>query len=390
MKKILFFSQVCYLDIAIEYIQLLTKSNYEVHVLIELPHSQLRSNILNLNINLDQYDPIVSFHDIEEEWGLGYLSSYFEHCKSVNFSIYKSNEIRENIKVSKELSRFVGKLNPDFLHLDDLSPRAIFLMPFFLKNRRKLVINIHDPKQHMGEFEWKRYLVRKIFNKISPRFIVFSKFSKDQLKNIMSPSKRIHVIRLMPYTVYNKFVSSKDSLAAENGIISFIGRISPYKGVEIFLEVIEELAVESPELRFMIAGKLIDGYSLTDKISASNQNLLFLEKHLTNSELVDIISKSQLIVCPYLEATQSGVIMTAKALNRPVLVSNVGALPEYVQDNTTGIVIDDLSKQGLKEGILNFVKKNQFENFISLNVRKRKIDEENVFNLKAIKDIYHD
>ena len=68
------------------------------------------------------------------------------------------------------------------------------------------------------------------------------------------------------------------------------------------------------------------------------KNIEFQLKHLSNQELCTIIQASKIIVCPYRDATQSGVIMTALALNTPIIVSNQGGLPEYIENNITGMI----------------------------------------------------
>ncbi|MGX7835581.1 glycosyltransferase, partial [Campylobacter fetus subsp. venerealis] len=72
----------------------------------------------------------------------------------------------------------------------------------------------------------------------------------------------------------------------------------------------------------------------------SSCNYKFINRYITNIELVQLIQESQFVICPYKDATQSGVIMTAFALNKPVLATNVGGLKEMVTHNRTGILIE--------------------------------------------------
>lgn len=388
MKKILFYSQVCYLDVAIEYIKLLSNANYEVYVLIELPNSQLKSNILDLDVNLDNYNSLTSFKKVGEKWGLDYLKPYFEKCASVEFVVHKSNSLLSTFSVSKDVSSYINSINPSYIHLDDISARHLFILPFLIKNKKKLVLNIHDPKQHLGEFEWKRFILKKIFYKITSRFIVYSVYSEKQLKTLLADEKLVFTLRLLPYTVYNNFIVKND-LLIENRPISFIGRISPYKGIELFLEVIKELEIETPSLNFIIAGKPVEGFDFDSKnIVTSSNNIKILEKHLSNEEITEIIINSQIIVCPYLEASQSGVIMTALALNRPVLVSNVGALPEYILNNETGLILEQLTKDALKIALIDFVKDMRFHDLVT-NIKKKNILKADAANnLIVINEVY--
>jgi glycosyltransferase involved in cell wall biosynthesis len=142
--------------------------------------------------------------------------------------------------------------------------------------------------------------------------------------------------------------------------ISFLGRISKYKGVELFIEAIELTNKNFPDEQYWVAGKPIGNYYIP-KTEQIISNLKLELKHLSNQELTDIISDSKVIVCPYIESTQSGVIMTAYALCKPVIVTNVGGLPEYVKNNT-GIICepDPLS---LNKAIEELIQKHSNTNF---------------------------
>ena len=64
-----------------------------------------------------------------------------------------------------------------------------------------------------------------------------------------------------------------------------------------------------------------------------------------------LISESHLVVLPYLEASQSGIILKCLALQRPVLITPVGGLPEQVINYVSGIVLPEVSEIALIEGI---------------------------------------
>jgi glycosyltransferase involved in cell wall biosynthesis len=53
---------------------------------------------------------------------------------------------------------------------------------------------------------------------------------------------------------------------------------------------------------------------------------------------MELIRKAKFIVCPYRDATQSGVLMTAMAMHKCVVATNVGSFPEYIQDDYNGLL----------------------------------------------------
>jgi glycosyltransferase involved in cell wall biosynthesis len=357
MKRILFFSQICYLDFELEYLRQLTNCGYEVSVLIELPESQRETNILKLSRSVDfkKLNCLVDFNDVKIDWDIEYLEYFFRGCSSVHFVIYSSNCLVTLSRTVLIQWKFIRALEIDFFHFDDISARNFFLLPFIIKNRKRILFNVHDPKPHSGEFEWKRYLLKRIFYTFFNKFMVFSEFSRNQLAGLIGMEKKIFVHRLSPYSVYREFIPEGCDDQTAGDTIAFVGRISEYKGIDLLLKVIRELQIALPKLRFVIGGKLVDGFEISDDSLKDLENLDFIDRHLKNEEIVGIIMNSQLVVCPYREATQSGVIMTSLALNRPVMVSNVGALPEYIQNGITGVLVEDYSVESWKKAILEFV-----------------------------------
>jgi len=357
-RTIFYHTQVYFLDAAIEYVRLLASQGHKVHVAIEISPNQLKTNILNIDTDLNNYLPLTSFNEVVDTWRLKYLEDYFTECESVNFVVYPSKKIKQTRKVAKVLGRFINKINPDYIHLDDFSSRTLFQLPFLIKYRKILIANIHDPLTHSGEFNLSREVYRKLWFNLIPNFAVFSEFSKTILLPQLRKSKRITVLKLLPYTVYKSFLqtSYKEPVESEQHI-SFVGRISPYKGVEMFVKAIEELSVEHDKVHFHIGGKTIKGYN-PEFLSIKRNNLSIDNKFLSNREISEIINRSQLIVCPYKDATQSGVIMTAFALGCPVLVTNTGGLPEYILHNRTGIICTENSSEGIALAIDDFLKSN--------------------------------
>ena len=385
---IIYCTQIYFLDAAIEYVRLIASQGYKVHVAIELSPNQLKTNILDIETDLNKFAPLTSFEEVVDTWGLHYLKPFFTECISVNFVIYPSKKILQTRKVARELGKYINEIRPDYIHLDDFSSRTLFQLSFLIKYRKILIANIHDPLTHSGEFNLSREIYRKLWFNLIPSFVVFSEFSKTVLRPQINRNKKITVLKLMPYTVYKSFASiSSESILKPKKYISFVGRISPYKGVDLFIEAIDVVSKRYPEIQFFIGGKTIANYD-PEFLNRKCDNIIIENKFLSNSEISDIINDSQLIVCPYKDATQSGVIMTAQALNCPVLVTPVGGLPEYIESGKSGLVSKDVSVNSLSEGLLDFIQGNQYKNmcqYLKGNVVHNMIID---YNLKGIHEIY--
>ncbi|MEX0275737.1 MAG: glycosyltransferase family 4 protein, partial [Flavobacteriaceae bacterium] len=303
--------------------------------------------------DLAPYKGLVSFKDVGDSWGLGFLRSYFEKCDSVYIATFPSNKWKETYAVSKKIMDHIRQIGPDYLHFDEFSARQLFMFPLLMAHRKKLIQNVHDPKLHSGEADMVRSIFRKVLFRMISKYVVFSNFSRDQLRQILPGNKEVFVSKLPLYTVYREFSKKDTSQGQGTGIITFVGRISPYKGVDLFVEAADRVRKRLKNQKFVVAGKTAPGYS-PDFLHGENTYIEVVNKFLENEELVDIITHSELIVCPYRDATQSGVVMTAYALGCPVLVTNTGGLPEYVTPEM-GLVSQEISAEGLATSMIEFV-----------------------------------
>ena len=142
------------------------------------------------------------------------------------------------------------------------------------------------------------------------------------------------------------------TLKKQNYIL-FFGRISPYKGIEYLLKAMRIVHKVLPETRVIIAGKGeynfdLEPYKHLDYIE-------FRNKFMELDELADLIRGAQFTVCPYTEATQSGVVYSSFALNTPVVATRVGGLPEMIDDGETGIIVPPCDEQSLSQAIIDLL-----------------------------------
>lgn len=358
-KKIVYVTQVYYLDASLEIIKQLSKE-YALDVIIELTRDSSRANVFDLTIDLEKYDKLVEFRTVVIEWGLESFEPYFTKCLSVNFLLFnnKRSISWNSISISQVLSKFLEKSNADYYHFDDYSLRLASLLPYLFRNREKLVLNVHDPLPHLGESDFKKNILKKIVFRLFKKHVVFSSWSKILLEQQLSKKQKVFQLPLLPYTIYQNFLEPLNPNDSKK--ITFVGRISKYKGVELFVNSIEITNFKYSNEEYCIAGKPVGNYRIPINATKIN-NIKFVLKHLSIKELTNIISQSKVIVCPYIESTQSGVIMTAYALGKPVIVTNVGGLPEYVNFNTGQISEPDSA--ALSKAIEAFIENPLYSEF---------------------------
>ena len=160
----------------------------------------------------------------------------------------------------------------------------------------------------------------------------------------------------------------KEELGIEpkNYVLLFFGYVRKYKGLDLLIKAMPEIIRHKPSTTLMIVGEfydepkfyldLINSLSLTDNIKVIND-------FVPNEEVEKYYRISDLVVLPYRSATQSGILNMAYGFNKPVLVTNVGGLAEFVEDGVTGYIVEPDHPEKLSKGILRFFEENDSINF---------------------------
>lgn len=280
---------------------------------------------------------------------------YFEGCQSIHFVFFPPKIGMNIVRITFALLKLQKRLKPQIVHFDDISGRML-AFALLLKNR-KIVLNVHDPVAHSGEQNSGYVIMRKIlFIKIAA-FATFSNYSRLLFEKVFQPKVPVADLRLAPYYSYaalgNKEISEINKLPNEK-VILFFGRLSPYKGIDELLNAFAKVVQNFPDIKLVIAGKGNYSYQLPEELIGS-PSLITINRFIEESEIKSLFEQADVLICPYRDATQSGVLMTAAAFKTPVIVSNVGALSEYIKDGGKGYVYDLNDIMGLENCLLQFL-----------------------------------
>jgi alpha-maltose-1-phosphate synthase len=132
--------------------------------------------------------------------------------------------------------------------------------------------------------------------------------------------------------------------------VLFFGRIQDYKGLKYLIEASPLISKVIKDVKFVVAG---EGNVSPYKTQVKEPNRFsFLNYYLSNDETADIFRKSSVVVLPYIEASQSGVLQIAYAFRKPVVATSVGSNPEYVTDNLTGSLIEPANPKALANSVI--------------------------------------
>ncbi len=205
-----------------------------------------------------------------------------------------------------------------------------FPLELVLKLRgRKLVIIVHDHVRHSGDV-WPPNLIIRIRNYLADGLIALSKSVGFHLKSNF-PAKKVSIFP-HPHFLY-PIEKSPLEVAGQTGFVLFVGRIRPYKGLDRLISAnFTGSRLNSKTIVIAGEGKLARNLS---------SNIIPIIRWLDDSEIISLIRNAEVIVFPYMEASQSGLIGTCIALNKKLLVSDVEGLVEQIEDYPNGYIAKD-------------------------------------------------
>jgi len=119
----------------------------------------------------------------------------------------------------------------------------------------------------------------------------------------------------------------------ERPVVLFFGLLRPYKGLEVLLEAWH--GIDGAELWIAGAPRGVDLAALR---AAAPANVRFVARFVGDPEVPALFRRADLVVLPYLEIDQSGVLFTALAFGTPILASAVGGFPEVAAHGAAELV----------------------------------------------------
>jgi D-inositol-3-phosphate glycosyltransferase len=184
-------------------------------------------------------------------------------------------------------------------------------------------------------------------------------------------------IRLAPHPVYDYGMPERPrpsvaearralNLSPETRVLLFFGLIKPYKGLNYLIDAAPMLRERfGPEgVRLVIVGDVYgDRQPYIDRIASSGafDIIDFHAEYVADDAVEQWFVASDLVVLPYVSATQSGIVQIAWNYDKPVVTTAVGGLPEVVSDGQTGFLVPPSDAEALARACIRFFDEDRAE-----------------------------
>lgn len=296
--------------------------------------------------------------------------------KSIRFSYIKKRLPKGNSAARGLIRIFIlffilfgvlTKTEYDIVHIQNYLPTFFLFIPLLKLRKKQICWSLHDLDLLCL---WRNLFAQGINGRLQVMFqkivtqptlltkhidkiLVHAESLRQQLVMKKVMENKIDVVRHFDYQYLlesecNDVNADFESFGLGSGYALFIGNIAPWKGINSLIAA-AKIAKEKIGRKFnlVIAGKPYDGFKDVDFFKDLNNGdykfIKIINKYISTSELPTLLSKSSLIILPYhklFEYCTSGVIPLAYTFAKPVIVSKIQSLVEYVEHGKTGLVFD--------------------------------------------------
>lgn len=262
--------------------------------------------------------------------------------------LYKASFIHQIIKK-------VRTICPDIVHYHSGGEPWIPLALLFLR-RFPLVVSIHDAKHHPGDKPPKLVLTAKnrLLSRLADGIIVHG-FQQSEVFSNQHPihPEKIHVIYLVYPELFRR--CSKYQGRMEPQTILFFGRVLAYKGIDTLIKAAPHILTQVPGAKILIAGT--GDYSNIFHAESLYPGLFEIHNYFIKAdEVANFFGRAALVVLPYTDATQSGIVPIAYMFKKPVVATRVGSIPEVVEDGVTGYLVNPGDDKAMADAVIQLLK----------------------------------
>lgn len=241
--------------------------------------------------------------------------------------IYTPNNILNLIRYLKDVVNFyssvrTGKINIDKVVILMMSPwdyPFIRMCKFF---KKEIILIVHDVYPHPGEiWPFKQSIAKRISMSSKLVFLSDTVYSK-YCDNFQNNEIKKTLVTPHPTFELGRKIIDENRVSYEKEYVLFVGRISKYKGIDTLIDAVIS---STDNFKLLIAG--------SGKIKqVKNKRIVYINKWLSNEEILELIYNARVVVFPYIEASQSGLLPIAMSLEKAIVVSDQPGLLEQTKN----------------------------------------------------------
>lgn len=247
----------------------------------------------------------------------------------------------------------------------ELLDRTLLMAWYRMTGRRILLTahNVNAARRDGRDTALNRLTLRIQYRLSDHLFVHTDKMKRELALEFGVPAAKVSVIPfatpdVMPSTALTASEARRRlNIAPEDKVLLFFGQIATYKGLEYLLEALSHLLARDPSYRLVIAGKVKQGHEsywrdLEQRLLTPVSHRVDARiRHIEEQEVELYFKASDVLILPYVEIFQSGVLFMAYRFGLPVVATDVGAFRHDIVEGATGHVCAARDTEALSRAI---------------------------------------
>ena len=271
-------------------------------------------------------------------------------------------------RVIAAILRRIRQFEPDVVHVQ--SGHAWFHLALPLLRRYPLVMTIHDVLRHVGDRESRKtpQWIADFGHRAADHVIVHTERMRQlALTRLRVPAAHVHIV---PHVALGPGIAppASDSTEEERGLILFFGRIWGYKGLEYLISAQPAITAAVPDARIVIAGTG-DTFDRYRRLMNDPDRFIVINEFVSDARRDELFRRAAVVVLPYIEASQTGVIPLAYTFGKPVVGTTVGGLPDMIEHGRTGYLVPPRDVSALASALVTLLKDDDLRHRFGSNGR---------------------
>ncbi|MCU0414733.1 MAG: glycosyltransferase, partial [Ignavibacteriaceae bacterium] len=204
----------------------------------------------------------------------------------------------------------------------------------------------------------------KLGLKFASKFLALSGIVEKEVQQF-SKEKKVFRSELPVYDCYKqaesidvKKLKQEFGFAEDSLVLLFFGYVRKYKGLDILIEAFPKILSTNSKAKLLIVGEFYDNpseyFELIKKLKIED-SVKVINQFVPNEDVGKYYQAADVVILPYRSATQSGILNVAYGFYKPVIVTDVGGLAEFVDEGRTGFVVAPNSPDAIEEGVNKFL-----------------------------------
>lgn len=276
------------------------------------------------------------------------------------------NSLKFNFKQKRIIKEALKNINIEYIYCPMMCFWSNMINSIF-KEATYIKVN-HDPITHSGTKRIMKMFHERQYDS-KDVIIVHSKAFLDYCRNKYGNAQ---YIPLGEHNIYSRIENKQKLINYDSQLINFLffGRISEYKGLDVLARAYQRVSTKYPnKCSLSIIGN--GDFSKYKGEYDNVQNVTIINRWINDNEVEDaFLGENIICVCPYIDGTQSGVILVAYSYGVPVIATKTGGLVEQVVDGFTGVLIEPSSVDELEHAMERYILEPE-----KIEQQKKNIDE---------------